>query len=127
MRLSVVAMAMALAGVLAGCAAAPPAATDELATGNRGDSHTLTARDLAPGGARNLLDAVRDLRPRWLQTPGTPFATITVFIGDNRAGSAGSLDGLGTLAVREVRYFETSAAQQRFSGVSGPVIQVFLK
>jgi hypothetical protein len=125
MRLLVI--AMALAGVLAGCASAPPPDTDELAIGNRGDSHTLTTRDLTPGGPRNLLNAVRDLRPRWLQTPGTPFATITVFIGDNRAGGAGSLDGLETLAVREVRYFETSAAQQRFSGVSGPVIQVFLK
>ena len=125
MRLLVI--ALALAAVLTACIAAPPPETDELANTARGDSHTLTERDLAPGGPRNLLSAVRDLRPRWLQTPPASFATITVFIGTNRAGGASSLEGFETATVREVRYFETSAAQQRFSGVSGPVIQIFLK
>lgn len=116
-----------LACLLAGCATTPPPDTDEVANDQRGDSHSLTASDLSPSGPRTLLSAIRDLRPRWLQTPGGPFSTITVFIGDSRAGSAESLDGLETATVRVVRYFETSAAQQRFSGVSGPVIQVFLK
>lgn len=117
----------ALAGLLAGCAAAPRSDTDELADGRRGDSHALTAQDLSVGGPRNLLNAVRDLRPRWFQTPGGSFSTITIFIGESRAGGASSLEGLETVSVREVRYFETSAAQQRFARVTGPVIQVLLK
>ena len=125
MRLSVI--ALALAGALAGCAASPRTDTDEIAIGRRGDAHTLTEQDLSVGGPRNLLNAVRDLRPRWFQTPGASFSTITVFIGESRAGGASSLDALETLSVREVRYFETSAAQQRFAGVTGPVIQVLLK
>lgn len=120
------ALVMVFVGVLIGCAPARSAETDELAIASR-DPHTLTGSDLAAGGPRTLLNAIRDLRPRWLQTPGAPFSTITVFIGDNRGGGAGSLDALETSAVRTVRYFDTSAAQQRFSGVSGPVIQVFLK
>jgi hypothetical protein len=118
---------IAVACMLAGCAASPPPDTDELATSSRGDSHTLTVGDLAVGGPRNLLNAVRDLRPRWLQSPGGAFSAITVFVGTSRAGGTSSLGGIESSAVREVRYFETSAAQQRFSGVSGPVIQIVLK
>ena len=125
MRLPI--LAIVFAAVSVACAASPGPDTDEIAIGRRGDSHTLTEQDLTAGGPRNLLIAVRDLRPRWLQTPGASFSTITVFIGESRAGGVGSLDGLETRVVREVRYFETSAAQQRFSGVTGPVIQVFLK
>jgi hypothetical protein len=125
MRLSV--FALALAGVLTGCASTRSPDTDEPAAVPHGDAHTLTAGDLAVGGPRNLLNAVRDLRPRWLQTPGGGFSTITVFIGETRAGGVASLEGMDTSAVLAVRYFETSAAQQRFSGVSGPVIQIVLR
>jgi hypothetical protein len=121
------AIAIALAGVLTACALPSSRETDELATGKPGDSHTLTERDLAAGGPRNLLNAVRDLRPRWLETSAAPFSTVTVFIGNSRAGGARSLDGIETSSVREVRYFDTSAAQQRFSGPVGPVIQILLK
>jgi hypothetical protein len=119
-------IAILFVGAFIGCAPSRSADTDELAMYSR-DPHVLTAADLAVGGPRNLLNAIRDLRPRWLQTPGSAFSTITVFVGDNRGGGVGSLDALETSAVRTVRYFETSAAQQRFSGVSGPVIQVFLR
>jgi hypothetical protein len=119
-----------LVGLLAGCASAgtpDPSEASEPVSSQRGESHLITSADLVAGGPRTLLNAVRDLRPRWLQVPGGAFATVSVFVGDSRAGDAAVLATIETSAVREVRFFETTAAQQRFARASGPVIQVFLK
>lgn len=130
LRALVAATLLACPAALGGCGSVgtpDPLEAPDPATLRRGESHLITTADLVPGGPRTLFNAIRDLRPRWLQPPGGSFATIAVFIGESRAGDTAALATIETSVVREVRYFETSAAQQRFAGVNGPVIQVFLQ
>lgn len=97
----------------------------------RGDSKTVTADDLADAIQLNLYDYLLAERPRWLRgsVPTGPGALpVLVFMDDTRLGGVQTLKTLSVNTVRMVRYFEPSAAQQKFSGRDvGAVIQVVIK
>jgi hypothetical protein len=97
----------------------------------RGDSKTVTADDLAEAVQLNLYDYLAAERPRWLRggvpvRPGAP--DVVVFMDETRLGGAQSLKTISINTVRMVRYYEPSAAQQKFPGRDiGAVIQVVIK
>ena len=92
----------------------------------RGDSKTVTEAELATAIHLNLYDYVVAERPRWLRTSrGLP---LVIFMDETRLGDATTLKSLTTGSVRMLRYFEASAAQQKFAGRDiGTVIQVITK
>jgi hypothetical protein len=124
-----------LAGaLLADNAACAPRATEqgEVAPGPRGDAKTVTETELANATQLNLYDYLKAERPRWLQIgagsrTGRAFATA-VFQNETRIGTIETLRGFSVQGVRLVRFYEASAAQQKFTGRDiGPVIQVITK
>ena len=123
-------VARLLAGIVfAASAACAPAATTSGAGGPppaRGDSKTVTESELAVATQLNLYDYVAAERPRWLTTSrGLP---LVIFVDDTRLGGAATLRTLTTGSVRMLRYFEASAAQQKFNGRDiGTVIQVITR
>lgn len=126
MRLPPVLLAALLA---AGAACSRAAATEEVLPGARGDSKTITEADLGRATQMNLYDYIQAERPRWLQLgagsrTGRAYPTV-VFMDDTRIGPAETLKGISFPGVRLVRFYEASAAQQKFTGRDlGPVIQV---
>jgi hypothetical protein len=117
-------LSVATLALLVACASAP--ATELEPAGPRGDSRTITAADITGATQLNLLDFIRAERPLWLKTPSGRVAALTVYSGDTRLGGPSTLSGISLNTVSLVRYFEASAAQQRFNVTNiGPVIQVF--
>jgi hypothetical protein len=110
------------------CATTPGAGTPAV---TRGDSKTVTADDLADAIQLNLYDYLAAERPRWLRgsvSTGSGALPVLVFVEDTRLGAVQTLRTLSTNTVRMVRYYEPSAAQQKFSGRDvGAVIQVLIK
>jgi hypothetical protein len=107
--------------VIAACASQSGGA--ELAPA-RGDARTITAAELATATQLNLFDYVQATRPLWLrqQAAGLP---IVVFVDDARLGGPSTLRSLTLATVSSVRYYDASAAQQKFTGRDlGPVIHV---
>jgi hypothetical protein len=134
MRTSRVLLGLALAFGSA-CAPAAGSAAGSAGAGGatsvRGDSKLVTEDELAVAIQLNLYDYVVAERPRWLRGGGPSSSRIlpvTIFMDDTRMGDAQQLKTLSTSTVRMLRYFEASAAQQKFSGRDlGPVIQVIIK
>ena len=111
---------------LAACATPPPGAGSEPAP-TRGDARTITAAELASATQLNLYDYVRATRPLWLQQQVRDFP-IVVFVDDARLGGVSTLQTVTLATVSLVRYYDASAAQQKFSGRDlGPVIHVISK
>jgi hypothetical protein len=99
-------------------------------TPSRGDMKTVSAEDLASAVHMNLYDYLVAERPRWLRGSQTSLGAqqVIVFLGETRLGGIQTLKNLSTNTVLAARYFEASAAQQRFNGKDlGPVIQVISK
>jgi hypothetical protein len=97
-------------------------------SGPRGNTKSLTAADIQGAPQLDLLDLIAAERPQWLRTPDGKLAPVIVYLGDARLGGTATLKGLTLNTIGFVRYFETSAAQQRFSSRDfAPVIQVVLK
>jgi len=120
-RLLIAALAASIA-----CASAPGSQIE--AVGPRGDSKTLTIADLANATQLSLLDFIVAERPQWLKTPDGRPAPVVVYLDDARLGGASTLKGLTLSTITTVRYYEASAAQQKFNGRDlGPVIQVITK
>ena len=120
-RLLFAALALTIA-----CASAP--ATEIEPLGPRGDSKTLTTADLAIATQLNLLDLIAAERPQWLRTPDGRAAPVVVYVDAARLGGASTLRGVSLNAITMVRYYEASAAQQKFNGRDlGPVIHVLMK
>ncbi len=93
----------------------------------RGDSRTITAAELATATQLNLYDYVIATRPLWLQQR-TGSAPVTVFVDDARLGGAVTLRTVTVTTVSLVRYYDASAAQQKFTGRDlGAVIHVVSK
>ena len=108
----------------AGCAS--PGAGSEPAP-VRGDSRTITAAELATATQLNLYDYVRATRPLWLQQQARS-SPVAVFVDDARLGGVSALRGVTLTTVSVVRYYDASAAQQKFTGRDlGPVIHVISK
>lgn len=127
-------MAYPLFRLLAGIAFALSAGCAPVAAGGgsggssptRGDSKTVTEGELSVATQLNLYDYVAAERPRWLVTTrGLP---LVIYLDDTRLGGAATLRTLTTGSVRMLRYYEASAAQQKFNGRDiGTVIQVITK
>jgi hypothetical protein len=126
---------MRLSRLLPGLALAVGAACGPAASGAstaaRGDTKTVTESELAVATQLNLFDYVAAERPRWLRGPGTlngRALPIVIYMDDARLGGTETLKTLTTSSVRMLRYYEASAAQQKFTGRDiGPVIQVITK
>jgi len=115
----------ALAATLA-CASAPGSEIES--AGPRGDMKTITAADLAPATQLNLLDFIVAQRPHWLRGPDGRAVPVVVYLDDSRLGGPSVLRGITITTVARVRYYEATAAQQKFNGPDrGPVIQVISK
>ena len=120
-RLLLAALALSLA-----CASTPDPLAEPV--GPRGDSKTITSADIANATQLNLLDFIVAERPHWLRTVDGRPSDVVVYVGDTRLGGASTLRSLTLRAVTMVRYFEPSAAQQKFNATDrGPVIQVSTK
>jgi hypothetical protein len=120
-RVSIAAVLLTLACASAHDPAVAPA-------GPRGDPKSLTAADLAVATQLDLLALIVAERPQWLRTADGRPAAVIVYVGDARLGGAATLKGLTVSTIGSVRYYEPSAAQQRFSPRDyGPVIHVLLK
>ena len=111
------------------CVACASAQDPVIATaGPRGNTKSLTAADIAAAPQLDLLSLIAAERPQWLRTIDGQPAPVIVYLGDARLGGSSTLKGLTLSTIGSVRYFETSAAQQRFSSRDfAPVIQVLLK
>jgi hypothetical protein len=93
----------------------------------RGDSRTISAAELATATQLNLFDYVRATRPLWLQQQARS-NPIAVFVDDARLGGPSTLRTVTLTTVSSVRYYDTAAAQQKFTGRDlGPVIHVITK
>lgn len=96
--------------------------------GPRGDSKTITAGDLKLATQLNLLDYVVAERPHWLRRPDGRPSPVVVYLNDTRLGGPSTLRNMTITTVASVRYYDATAAQQKFTGVDrGPVIQVILR
>ena len=111
--------------LLALAACAPPSASEGSEPAPvRGDARTITAAELATATQLNLYDYVRATRPLWLQQPARS-SPITVFVDDARLGGVSTLQSVTLTTVSLVRFYDASAAQQKFNGRDlGAVIQV---
>lgn len=92
----------------------------------RGDSHTITEAEIAAATQLNVYDLVNAERPRWLQAPGSQGSfPISAYMNDSRLGSPSALRSISLTDLKSIRYYEASAAQQKFNQPNtGPVIQV---
>jgi hypothetical protein len=102
-----------------GCASAPPANTETGArTQRRAD--VIAEDELRRSDAVNVLEAIRQLRPRFLQQRGDASINarsgmqVVVYIDDMRAGQLEVLESLHPTEVREIRHLDGPQASARF-------------
>jgi hypothetical protein len=112
--------------LFAACARQPGSGSDGPTV--RGDARTITATELANATQLNLYDFLAAERPRWLQSDRASGNAVTVYVDDAQLGGIGTLRSITVSQIAVARYYDTSAAQQKFSGrLFGPVIQVLTK
>lgn|SRR5512142_409115 len=90
-------------------------------TAPRSDENLITAEELATANASNLFDAIRQLRPRWMERGGPtalrgPGAqgSLTVYVDRVREGGTEALRSVPLGLVESVRYLTPSQAQGEF-------------
>jgi hypothetical protein len=119
---------LSIGALLLGLACVSPPGTQLEPVGPRGDSKTVTVADLADATQLNLLDYIAAERPQWLRTPDGRQAAVIVYVDEARLGGPSTLRGITLSTITGVRFYEASAAQQRFSlRDRGPVIHVMTK
>lgn len=102
---------LGLGTLLAGCASGGGAEGD---SGPRQDPNLITAEELAPHSNLTCLDAVRRLRPRWLQGRGGMNNPVLMLDG-NRMGSAeGALANIMAGDVESLKYLSPTDARVRY-------------
>jgi hypothetical protein len=117
-----------LSALVLGLACASPPGPAIEPVGHRGDSKSLLPADFVSATQLNLLDFIAAERPQWLRTPDGRPAGVAVYVDDARLGGVSTLKTITLATVATVRYYETTAAQQKFSSIDrGPVIQVLTK
>jgi hypothetical protein len=87
----------------------------------RHDANLITAEELAAANASNLFDAIRQLRPMWME-PGLPTAfratsgqsEMMVYVNRVREGGTDALRSIPLLLVESVRFLTASQAQAEF-------------
>lgn len=90
-------------------------------TAPRSDENLITAEELATANASNLFDAIRQLRPRWMER-GTPTALrgpgyqsgLQVYVDRVHEGGTDALRSIPLTLVQSVRYLSASQAQAEF-------------
>ena len=112
-----------LLGIIATCLLFTGCAAQSTVT-RSGQRNLLTADELARAGDVSLYDALRVLRPTFLQarsasTTGTQQAEIQVYIGPLQMEGVGQLREIMAKNVREVRYLEPREANARFGSNHG--------
>ena len=117
--------AVVIAGV-PGCASSPAAsgATQQSASSSsrsRGSRDVITQEELAKVDVQNALDAVRRLRPSYLQTHGGLSSSITqgpqdvvVYVDNTRMGGPSTLAHIPITDVKEIQYLNGPDATQRY-------------
>ena len=100
--------------VVGGCASSSSAN----GTTRRGDRNLVTAQELEQTASTNLFDFVQRSRPLWLRTRGRTSVNneggIVVYLDDSRFGGPDVLRQISPITVREIRFLDAAAAQQRF-------------
>jgi len=85
-----------------------------------GSMEVLRADEIAKSGATDALQAIRMLRPAFLQTRGrtsimrSEESEPTVYVDDRPFGSLASLSDIPANQVVEIRYFGAAQAQMRW-------------
>ncbi|HEX9693277.1 MAG TPA: hypothetical protein VGA22_14380 [Gemmatimonadales bacterium] len=82
----------------------------------------ITHAELEEVGTRNLFDAVRQLRPRWLQVRRGRRSfnletEVVVFEEESFVGNQDVLERMGTDGVWELRYLDGTTAQSTLLGI----------
>ena len=87
----------------------------------RGSRDVITQEELANTDVQTALDAVRRLRPNFLQTHGGASASITqapqdvvVYVDNTRMGGPSALAQIPINDVKEIQYLNGTDATQRF-------------
>lgn len=114
----------ALLGIVATCCLLFTGCAAQSTVTRSGQRNLLTADELARAGDVSLYDALRVLRPTFLQarpasTTGTQQAEIQVYIGPLQMEGVEHLREIRAKNVREVRYLEPREANARFGGNHG--------
>jgi outer membrane cobalamin receptor len=110
-----------------GCASSPAGAsgaTQQSASSSsraRGSRDVITQEELAKVDVQNALDAVRRLRPSFLQTHGGLSSSITqgaqdvvVYVDNTRMGGPSTLAQIPITDVKEIQYLNGPDATQRY-------------
>lgn len=91
----------------------------------------ISAEELATSTARDALEAVRTLRPEWLNVRGaTTFSAmgvpeLLVYLDGQKMGTRNVLAQIATASIKEIRFYGASDATQRWgTGHSGGVIEI---
>lgn len=103
---------LAAAGLATGLAAC--ASTGGSSDGGpRRDPNVITAEELVDFATTNALDAIRRLRPRWLQGRGN-LRPMVVIDGARMDNLEDALQSIQAASVRTMRYMSASDATMRF-------------
>jgi hypothetical protein len=84
------------------------------------DSNVITKEDITKSRVYNAYDAIRMLRPAFLNTHGATTLTgadsgfPNVYLNHQYYGDLESLKGLEVSAIREIHYYNSSEASARF-------------
>lgn len=84
----------------------------------RKDQSFIDRAEIEASNQMNALDLVRTLRPHWLRHRGVASIAndpvVSIYIDGVRAGGPDALNGLPTINIESLRYYDASQAQFRF-------------
>lgn len=82
------------------------------------DRNLLTYEEVNSSDFRSAYDAVRALRPQWLQTRGTSSLyvenPVMVYVDGSQMGGPDSLSAVSRLEIEYIRYYSPADAQSRW-------------
>ena len=97
-------------------------------------STVITAEEIATSQTATAFEAVRELRPHWLQARGPDLITVggrlgaQVAIDDVMRGQLDELSAVHVGNIHEIRFIRASDATTRWgAGVQGGVIEIITK
>lgn len=84
----------------------------------RKDQNLIDRAEIEASNQMNALDLVRSLRPHWLRHRGVASISndpeVMVYIDGVRAGGPSTLNGLPTINIESLRYYDASQAQFKY-------------
>jgi hypothetical protein len=115
--------AACLAASLAACASRGGARESTAAAATRGkhDPNLITAEELTHGQWANAYDAVRSLRPQWLNFKGADTilgeqGEVQVRLDDSPLGGIASLRQVNSVGIASMRFIDVITAAGRWGG-----------